>query len=209
MRGFFSPQSGHRARIFRANFVRRTQSVEQSIMAKSEARIKKEETVKKLSEKMQKAKSIVIADYQGLDVASFSEVKNQLEKDNAEFTVAKNTLIALAAKKAGYEIPSEALKGASAILLSYEDEITPIKDLAKFEKLYEKPTPKAGFLGKEAISIERIKQLALLPSKLELQAKVVSTLNSPLSGLVGVLHGNLRSLVYILSQVQKSKGGAS
>ena len=118
-------------------------------MAKSEARIKKEETVKKLSEKMQKAKSIVIADYQGLDVASFSEVKNQLEKDNAEFTVAKNTLIALAAKKAGYEIPSEALKGASAILLSYEDEITPIKYLAKFEKLYETPTPKAGFLVKE------------------------------------------------------------
>lgn len=178
-------------------------------MAKSEARSKKEETVKNLVEKMQRAKSIVIADYQGLDVASFSEVKNQLEKDNAEFTVAKNTLIALAAKKAGYEVPSEALKGASAILIAYEDEITPIKSLAKFEKQFEKPTPKIGFLGKDVLSIERIKQLALLPSKLELQAKVVGALNSPISGIVSVLHGNLRNLVYVLSQVQKSKGGAS
>ena len=178
-------------------------------MNKSEARTKKEETVKQLVEKMQRAKSIIIADYQGLDVASFTEVKNQLEKDNAEFTVAKNTLIAIAAKKAGYEVPPEALKGASAILFAYEDEITPIKDLAKFEKLYEKPTPKTGFLGKEVLSIERIKQLALLPSKLELQAKVVGALNSPISGIVGVLHGNLRNLVYVLSQVQKSKGGAS
>jgi large subunit ribosomal protein L10 len=173
---------------------------------KSQARIKKEETVSKLAEKLRKAKSIILADYSGLDVASFSDVKNQLEKDEAEFTVAKNTLLHLAAKKAGVEIPTEALKGSTAIVLAYGDEITPIKDLARLEKQYDKPTPKIGFLGKDLLPVERIKQLANLPSKDELKAKVVGTLNSPIYGLVGVLNGNLRNLVYVLSQVQKSKG---
>lgn len=175
---------------------------------KSQARLKKEETVNKLAEKLKKAKSIVLADYSGLDVAAFSDVKNQLEKDEAEFTVAKNTLLNLASKKAGVEIPAEALKGSTAIVLAYGDEITPIKDLAKFEKQYEKPTPKIGFLGKDLLSAARIKQLATLPSKDELKAKVVGTLNSPIYGIVSVLHGNLRNLVYVLSQVQKSKGSS-
>lgn len=176
---------------------------------KPSARIKKEETVKRLAEKMARAKSIILADYSGLKVSEFSEVKNQMEKDEAEFTVAKNTLINLAAKKVGLDIPPEALKGSLAILLSFGDEILPIKDLATLEKKYEKPTPRVGFLGKDLLSVERIKQLSLLPSKHELQARVVGAINSPISGIVGVLHGNLRNLVYVLSQVQKSKGGAS
>ena len=177
-------------------------------MKKSQAREKKEETVKKLAEKMLSSKSMVLADYQGLNVSTFQQVKSKLEEDEAEFTVAKNTLIDLAAKKAGISIPSEALTGPTAVLFSFGDEITPLKDLAKFQKEYEKPSPKAGFLGKELLSIERIKQLALLPSKLELQAKVVGTLASPIYGIVGVLNGNLRNLVYALSEIQKSKGGA-
>lgn len=176
---------------------------------KSSAREIKEEIVEKLAEKMARAKSIVLADYSGLGVAEFSDVKNKLEKDEAEFTVAKNTLINLAAKKVGLDIPSEALKGATAIVLSFGDEILPIKDLAKLERQYEKPTPKTGFLGKDLLSVERIKQFSLLPGKQELQAKVVGAINSPISGIVGVLHGNLRNLVYVLSQVQKSKGGAN
>ena len=85
---------------------------------KSSAREQKEETVAKLAEKMQTSKSMVLADYSGLNVASFQEVKNQLENDEAEFTVAKNTLLALAAKKAGYDIPSKALTGPTAILFA-------------------------------------------------------------------------------------------
>ena len=178
-------------------------------MAKSPARVKKEETVKTLADKMQESKSMVFADYSGLNVASFQEVKNKLEEDEAEFTVAKNTLINLAAKKAGFDIPSEALKGSTAVLFAKGDPLLPIKDLAKFQKEYEKPAPKAGFLGTELLSIEKIKQLAALPSKEELHAKVVGTLASPIQGIVGVLNGNLRNLVYALAEIQKSKGGAS
>lgn len=174
---------------------------------KSESRIKKEETVKKLEEKMASSKSIILADYQGLNVTAFQDVKNQLEKDEAELTVAKNTLLSIAAKKAGFDIPSEALKGSTAILFAYGDGITPIKDMGRLEKQYEKPTPKVGFLGKELLSVEKIRQLAALPSKEELQAQVVGYLNSPIYGLVGVLNANLRNLVFAIEQIrmQKSK----
>ncbi len=173
---------------------------------KSESRIKKEETVKKLVEKLKSAKSIVLADHSGLNVAAFSDIKNQLEKDEAEFTVAKNTLLSLAAKKVGLSIPPAALKGPTAIVLSYGDDITPIKDFMSLAKQYEKPEPKAGFLGKELISIERIKQIALLPTKDELQAKVVWALISPIYGLVGVLDANIRNLVFAIDQIRAKKG---
>lgn len=154
---------------------------------------------------MIEAKSMVLADYSGLNVSSFQEVKNTLEKDEAEFTVAKNTLLSLAAKKAGYDIPPEALKGSTAILFAQGDPILPIKDLAKMEKEFEKPTPKIGFFGKELLSIERIKQLAQLPSKEELQAKVVGALGSPIYGLVGTLNANLRNLVFAIDQIRSKK----
>ena len=179
-------------------------------MAKSSARVKKEEIVKKLADKLGSAKSVVLADYQGLNVGAFQEVKNQLEKDEAEFTVAKNTLIDLASKQAGLNIPSEALKGPTALMLAYGDQITPIKDMMRLAKVHgDKPKPKIGFLGTELISVEKIKQLALIPSKTELQANLVGALASPIQGIVGVLGGNLRNLVYALDQIQKSKGGAS
>ena len=176
---------------------------------KSQARIKKEEIVKKLVEKLKKAKSIVLADYHGLNVASLSVVKKELEKDEAEFAVAKNTLLSIAARKAGLQIPEEALSGPTAVVFAQGDPITPIKELARLQKQFEKPAPKLGFLGKEVLSVEKIRQLAILPSKLELQAKVVGALNSPIYGIVSVLNANLRNLVYVLSQIQQSKGGAS
>ncbi len=173
---------------------------------KSRARIKKEETVATLVEKLGRATSIVLADYQGLSASTLSEVKNQLEKEGAELTVAKNTLLSLATKQAGIEVPEEALKGPTAAVLAYDDPITPIKDLAKFQKQYEKPLPKIGFLGSELLSVEKIRELALLPSKQELQAKVVGSISSPIYGIVGVLGANLRNLVYALDQIAKSKG---
>src|SRR3989344_9643678 len=171
-------------------------------MRKSESRVKKEEIVKKLVEKLKKAKSIILADYHGLNATSLSVVKKELEKDQAEFVVTKNTLLSLASKKAGLQIPPEALQGPTAVVFSQEDPIAPIKDLARLQKQYERPVPKFGLLGSEILSVEKIKQLSLIPSKLELQAKVVGALNSPIYGIVGILNANLRNLVYAVDQIR-------
>lgn len=167
-------------------------------MAKT--RQQKEEQVKKLSEKLAKAKSVVFTDYRGLSMKQLSELRNKLREADAEFTVAKNTLLSRA-------LPASSLDGPTAVLFAYDDEFSPIKILVKALKDAGIGKVKLGFLGQELLDESKIMQLASLPSKDELQAKTVGVLVAPLQGMVGVLQANLRNLVYALSEIQKSKGG--
>lgn len=178
---------------------------------KPQSRLKNEKTIEALVEKLEKATSVVLTDQSGLSVALSSELKKKLRAVEAETLVAKNTLLKLASKKTGHEIPTEALEGPTAALFAYGEPLSPIKELTTFAKTNEKPTIKIGFLGTDLLTAEKIAQLAKLPSKEVLRGKVVGSLYSPLYGMVGVLSANLRSLVYVLNGIQesKSKGGAN
>ncbi len=173
---------------------------------KPASRIKKETTVETLVDKLARATAVLITDYRGLSVAQATELKKKLTQNEAEMTVAKNTLLALAAKKAGYEVPSETLSGPTAIIFAYGDQIAPLKDVAGFIKSYELPKVKVGFLDKTFYEATKIMELAKLPSREILLGRVVGGLSSPLYGLAGVLNANLRNLVYVVDQVRSSKG---
>ncbi len=163
-------------------------------------RLQKEETVTKLKEKLGRATALVFADYQGLTMKQLSTLRDQLREQNAEFTITKNSLL----KHAMPEVDTE---GPTATLLAYDDQISPIKTLVKAFKDFTIGKVKFGFLGKESLDEAKIIQLSTLPSKDELRAKTVGVLAAPLQGMVSVLQGNLRNLVYALSEIQKSKGG--
>lgn len=172
---------------------------------KPASRIKNEETVATLKEKLSKAKTVVFADQSGLSVTQSGELKKKLREADAEMIVAKNTLIKLATKETGHEVPEEILNGPTSAIFAYSDEIAPIKELATFAKTNEKPTIKAGFLGTDFLTTERISQLAKLPTKDVLRGKVVGGLYTPLYGMVGVLNANLRNLVYTISAIKDQK----
>ena len=157
-------------------------------------------TVKLLSDKLALAKSIVLADYRGLSVNLQRQLRNQVKAVGGELIVAKNSLISLALKDQKYVLPA-CLEGPTILLLAYEDEIAPIKALAEFAKVNELPQAKIGFLAKEPLSADQVNQLASLPTKIELIAQTIATLQSPLSGFVNVLFGNFRKLVYALSAI--------
>lgn len=175
-------------------------------------RQQKEQDVNKLQEKLGKAKSVVFADYQGLTMKQLSDLRNKLTEQQAEFTVAKNTLIKLALKQTSLgKTLEETSTGPTAVMFSYEDEITPIKTLVKAFKDAEKEPGaksriKAGFLGNDLLDGVSVNRLATLPGKLELRGQVVGMLASPLQGIVGVLQGNLRNLVYALDQIRQQRG---
>ncbi len=169
-------------------------------------RAQKEEQVKVLSEKLSKAKSLVFTDYRGLTMKQLSDLRDKLIEQDAEFTVVKNTLLKLSLPDT-YHLPQEGFDGPTALLLSYDDEISPIKTLAKAVKDASIGRIKMGFLGTDLLDEQTILKLSLLPSKDELRAKAVGILVAPLQGIVSVLQGNLRNLVYALSEIQKSKGG--
>ncbi len=163
------------------------------------------QTVSNLKDKLLRSKSIVLADYKGLNVGQTNELKSELKKSGAEFQVAKNTLLKIAFKEVKLVSPDEVLVGATAILFCYEDEIAPIKALYEFFKKNELPKIKVGFLGKDPLTAEQVKSLAQLPDKLTLQAQVISRLKSPISGFVYVLKANLSKLVYVLEAIRKNK----
>ena len=134
-------------------------------------------------------------------------------------SVSKNTLLKVAldeklSPEAGEQL-KEQLKGPIATVFSYEDAIAPIKILAQFaQNLITQgrevglPKIKAGIIDGQFTSAEKIGILANLPTREELIAKLVSTMKSPLAGLVNVLNGNQRKLVYALSAIARKKSEA-
>ncbi len=163
-------------------------------------RQQKEEIVQKIQEKLNKAKSVVFADYKGLNMSQLSTLRNQLREQNAEFSITKNSLLKIA-------MPEVEMEGPTATLFAYDDQITPIKILVKALKDAAIGKIKMGFLGEESLDESKIQYLAGLPSKDELRGQAVGILAAPLQGMVSVLQGNLRNLVYALSEIHKSKGG--
>lgn len=171
-------------------------------------KIQKKELAVKLADKLIRSKSVVFADYQGLTMAQLSDLRQKLAEQQAEFHITKNTVLEHALKQADRDqLPEELKSGPTATLFSYDDEILPIKTLVKSLKEFQFGKVKAGFLGRDTLTSDQIIKLAGLPSKLELQAKVVGILGSPLYGIVGVLQANIRNLVYAVDQIRVKKGG--
>ncbi len=169
-------------------------------------RVQKEQDLNVIKDSLRSAKAVVFADYKGMNMQQFNELRDKLREQGAQFTVTKNTLTRIALKEIG-KVGVDDFEGPTATLIAFEDEISPIKILVKALKDFEKGQIKAGFLGEDFLDEATIKKLASLPSKEELRGKTVSVLVAPLQGIVGVLQANLRNLVYALSEIQRSKGG--
>lgn len=169
-------------------------------------RQQKEKIIQNLADKLGKAKSVVFANYRGLTMKQLGQLRNQLRDLDAEFTITKNTLLERALPTTNYQLPTN-LEGPTAALLSYDDEISPIKILVKVLKDSGMGKVKFAFLGTESLDEAKILQLATLPAKEELQGRIVGILIAPLQGMVSVLQGNLRNLVYAISEIQKQRGG--
>ncbi len=165
-------------------------------------RLQKEETVSQITEKLGRAKSVVFADYKGMTMKQLSQLRKKLHEVSSEFSITKNTLIARA-------LPNTSFEGPTATLFAYDDEITPIKLLVKAIKDNNIGSVKGGLLGSETLDALKINYLATLPSKDELRGKTVSVLASPLTGIVSVLQGNLRNLVYALSQIKEKRSAVA
>lgn len=163
-------------------------------------RVQKEEAVVKLKDKLKRAKALVFADYQGLNMSQLSTLRDLLREQNAEFIITKNSILKIA-------MPETDMEGPTATLFAFDDQITPIKILVKALKDASLGSVKSGFLDGELLDSAKIIQLSTLPSKDELRGKVVGVLAAPLQGIVSVLQGNLRGLVYALSELQKQRGG--
>lgn len=166
------------------------------------SREKKEKVTEELKNKLDKAQSVVITDYKGLTVDEINELRNKLREKEVEYHVVKYTLLKLALKQRGLDNVDLADFKAHPIALAfgYKDEVGTAKTVYEFAKEHEMLDIIGGISEGSNVSVDTIKNLALLPSQEELYAKLVGSINAPLSGLVNVLSGNLRGLVSVLGQ---------
>lgn len=165
----------------------------------------KKEIVKDLVDKFNKQKAIVFFDYTGLKVNQFQELRSKLREEGIDCQVIKKTLIDLALNEAKLKIPEKIkeIPGQIAIVLGYEDEVIPAKILNDFAKDNKEVKIIAGLIEGSYMENEAIISLAQLPSKQELLAKIVGSISAPVYGLHNVLQGNLRKLVFVLSNIKK------
>ena len=161
---------------------------------------KKIQIVEQLKEKLAKAKGVVLTDYQGLSVPEVEILRRNLQEAGANYQVVKNTLLNLALKNSGSRFTIDDLRftGPTAVVLSNEDEIKPLKALYDFAKEHEALEVKGGFFEGAFLAAEKLKEIASLPSREVLLAKVVGMMQSPISRLVNVGKGNQIGLVRVL-----------
>lgn len=173
-------------------------------MAKSKDQ--KTKDLKALEEKLNKMKSIVFIDYRGISVPQVSQLRELVRENGGEYLVSKKTMVNLAFQKAGIDgVEAKKLEGNLALVFGFEDEVAPAKVVKEFKDKEEVTEILGGVLENRFIDQEQVIALAKLPSKQELLAKLVGSLNSPISGFVNVLAGNLRGLVGVLNAIKEQK----
>jgi len=161
--------------------------------------------VAELKEILSAAKGVVFVNYSGLTVADDTKLRSSMRAAGVKYAVAKNTFIRIAAKEVGIEGLESILEHNTAIAVSPEDPIAAAKILNDFAKDHKALEIKGGLLDGKQISVDEVKALAALPSKEELIAKMLGSMQAPISGLVNVLQGTIRNFVCVLEAVRQEK----
>lgn len=148
----------------------------------------KKQAVSEIVETLKTAQAGVLVDHRGLTVEEDTNLRNELRKENVTYFVVKNTLLRRAVKEVGLDGLDEILHGPTAIAVSSDNPVAPAKVMADFAKEHEALELKSGFMDGNVMSLDEVKTLAATPSKEVLIAKMMGSLNSPVSGLVRLLN---------------------
>lgn len=165
----------------------------------------KTQYVDEVKEKINKAQSMVLVDYRGLNVEQLTELRSQYRKAGVDYKVYKNSMMRFAFKDSGLENFNEFLKGPSAIAFGYDDPVSAAKITSEFAKTNDKLKIKAGIVDGKVIDVAGVNSLASLPSREVLVAQVLGGLNAPIQGFANVLQGTIRGLAVALNAIAEQK----
>lgn len=153
--------------------------------------------VEDLQTKLNASPFLFVADYAGLKVAQFGELRNRLSGVGARCHVVKNTFLRRAAKEIGLPELGE-LKGQTVIVVGDKDVASAAKVMKSFTAEFQKPVMKVGVIDRAVVSNDQIKAIADLPSREVLLAQLLGTLQSPAATLVRLLNEPASALARVL-----------
>ena len=161
----------------------------------------KREVIDDIKAKIQGAQSIVLMSYQGLTAAQDTELRAKLREAGVEYKVLKNRLVRIALNELGYTEFDKDLEGPTAVAFGHADAVAPAKILCEYTAKFGKIAVKSGMVDHVAIDANGVKELAELPSKEVLVAKVLGMLQAPITGFVRVLNGTIGGLAIALKAI--------
>lgn len=162
----------------------------------------KKKILENLREKVNKQRIMLFVSVSGVKVKDLFDLRKRLKKVESQITVVKKTLARIIFKEKGVDIDSKKIPGEAAIVFGFEDEVSPAKVVYELSQINQNIKFLGGFFANKLCGPEEMIALAQIPPKNELLGRLVGSIASPLSGLENVLQGNLRKLVFVLSQIK-------
>ncbi len=165
----------------------------------------KSEKIDAIKSKVEKAQVALVTEYKGLTVEEITNLRRELQKQGGDYMVTKNTLTKVAVKGTDYEALTDLMKGPIAIAFGFEDQVSPAKIVSKFIKDTKKGEILGAVMEGNLLSASEAKALANLPSKEELYAKMLGSINSPATGITLGINGVMAALTRAVAAVRDQK----
>ena len=172
-------------------------------------REQKAEAISTFTEGIGQATNAFVLDFKGITVPQVTELRKQVRETGSEYVVLKNTLALIAVKDTPLKSLSHHFSGMTAVAYNATDAVALAKVLTKFAKDVPTVQFKGAMLAGQVVAPTEIQNIANLPSRDELLAKVLYLMQHPMRGLAVVLNGTIRNIAVVLDQIAKQKGGSS
>jgi large subunit ribosomal protein L10 len=166
-------------------------------------RAEKTEVVAQMTDRFSRAIFAVVTEYRGLNVSQMTELRRRLRGVGGEYVVSKNTLSSIALRDTPATAITDLIKGPVAVAFAYSDAVAVAKVLKDFTKEAEPLVLKGGVLDGALLGVKQVEQLATMPSRDELRAKLLALFNTPATNLVRLLKAPAQQLVQVLSARSK------
>jgi len=166
----------------------------------------KDEIVSSVKEMIDNSTAVYLTDYSGITVADISNIRNEFRKEGVKYKVIKNTLFKRALDESGkYSQLADHLVGMTGYAFASENPVAPAKIIKKYFDSNQKLALKACYIETQYYDGSKLNELATLPSKGEIIAGILGSLQSPASGIVGAINAVFRDLVSVVDEISKKK----